>query len=77
MEQNWIKEIQTRVKKVPLSSGRSNKLGRISFDDLVFVPAQLAKKPVDYFKEEISSKTIIGKNSKNRLSLKPQLLLER
>jgi len=75
MEQNWIKEIQTRVKKVPLSSGRSNKLGRISFDDLVFVPAQLAKKPVDYFKEEISSKTIIGKNSKKPIELKTPIII--
>lgn len=64
MNQDWIKEIKERTKKIPVASGRSSKLNRINFDDLVFVPAQLAKKPVDYFKEKISSKTIIGKNSK-------------
>jgi len=43
MNQDWIKEIQNRVKNVPVSSGRSNKIGKVSFDDLVFIPAQLAK----------------------------------
>jgi len=38
MNQNWIKEIQMRVKKVPVSSGRSNKVGKVNFDDLVFIP---------------------------------------
>ena len=75
MNQNWIKEIQTRVKKVPVSSGRSNKTGKISFDDLVFVPAQLAKKPVDYFKEGISTKTIVGKNSKKPIELQTPIII--
>jgi len=75
MNQNWIKEIQERTKKVPISSGRSNKLGKISFDDLVFVPAQLVKRPVDYFKEDISSKTIIGKNSKKPIELKTPIII--
>ena len=57
------------MERVPFTSGRSNKLGKISWDDLVFVPAQLAKKPVDYFREEISTKTIVGKNSKRPLEL--------
>ena len=74
MNQNWIKEIQDRVKKVPVSSGRSNKAGRISFDDLVFVPAQLSKTPVDYFKEEISAKTIIGKNSQKPITIETPII---
>jgi len=75
MNQNWIKEIQTRVKKVPVSSGRSNKTGKVSFDDLVFVPAQLAKRPVDYFTEEINSKTIIGGNSKKPIELQTPIII--
>ncbi len=75
MNQNWIKEIQARVKKVPVSSGRSDKTGKISFDDLVFVPAQLAKRPVDYFKEGVSTKTIVGKNSKKPIELQTPLII--
>ncbi|MBZ9572019.1 FMN-binding glutamate synthase family protein [Patescibacteria group bacterium] len=75
MNQNWIREIQERVKGIPISSGRSDKFGKISFDDLVFVPAQLAKRPVDYFKEEISSKTIIGKKSKKPIELKTPIII--
>jgi len=89
MEENWIKKIQDRVKGVPISSGRSNKFGKISFDDLVFVPAQLAKKPVDYYRDYnppatssqpsagplISSKTIIGKNSKKPVELETPIII--
>jgi glutamate synthase domain-containing protein 2 len=75
MNQNWIKEIQNRTKGVPVSSGRSNKVGKVSFDDLVFVPAQLAKRPVDYFKEEILTKTIVGKNSKKPIELKTPIII--
>lgn len=75
MNQNWIKEIQDRTKKIPVSSGRSNKVGRISLDDLVFVPAQLSKTPVDYFKEEISAKTIIGKNSKKPITIETPIII--
>ncbi|OGZ24587.1 MAG: hypothetical protein A2896_00540 [Candidatus Nealsonbacteria bacterium RIFCSPLOWO2_01_FULL_43_32] len=75
MEQDWIKEVKNRIKGVPLASGRSNKLGKISFDDLVFVPAQLAKRPVDYFREAISTKTIIGKNSKKPITLDAPILI--
>ncbi|RLE09286.1 MAG: FMN-binding glutamate synthase family protein [Candidatus Aminicenantes bacterium] len=64
-----LKQVLDRTKGVPKASGRSDKFGRISFDDLVFLPAQLAKKPVDYFREEISTKTIVGKNSKRPLEL--------
>lgn len=75
MGENWIKEIQSRVKGVPVVSGRSNKSDKISFDDLVFVPAQLAKRPVDYFREKISAKTIIGKNSKKPIELETPILI--
>jgi len=69
MNENLVGEIQRRTKKVPVSGGRSKKLDRISFDDLVFVPAQLFKRPVDYYREKISSKTIIGKTSKKPIEL--------
>lgn len=75
MEENWIREIQNRIKKVPISSGRSNKLGKISFDDLVFVPAQVAKKPVDYYREKISAKTVIGKYSKKPIEIETPIII--
>ena len=75
MPENWVKEIWERAKKFPTASGRSNKWGRVSFDDLVFVPAQLVKKPVDYFKEEISSRTIIGKESKKPIELETPIIV--
>lgn len=75
MNQNWIKEIQDRTKGIPTSSGRSNKVSKVSFDELIFVPAQLAKKPVDYFKEKISSKTVIGKFSKKPIELKTPVII--
>jgi len=67
----WLQDIRDRAlsPKAPVTSGRSNKMGRIDFDDLVFVPAQLNKRPVDYFREKIETKTIIGKNSKRPLVL--------
>ena len=68
-----IKEIQKRVKGVPTCSGGSNKI--ISWEDLLFIPAQLAKRPVDYFQEEIVSKTIIGKKSKKPLELKTPIVI--
>lgn len=75
MNENWVKEIQKRTKNVPTSSGRSNKFGKISFDDLVFVPAQLFKKPVDYYREKISAKTIIGKNSKKPIEIETPIVI--
>lgn len=79
----WLKEIKDRIGGIPTSSGRSNKSGKacgepgrtISFDDIVFVPAQLAKRPVDYFKEKISSKTIIGKKSKKPIELETPIII--
>jgi len=75
MQNDSVREIQKRVRGVPISSGRGNKFGKISFDDLVFVPAQLAKKPVDYYREKISSKTIVGKNSKKPIELETPIII--
>jgi glutamate synthase domain-containing protein 2 len=75
MSEDFIKEIQKRVQSVPIASGRGNKFGKVSFDDLVFVPAQLAKRPVDYFKEKISSTTIIGKRSKKPIKLETPIII--
>ena len=74
MQNDSVREIQKRVRGVPISSGRGNKFGKISFDDLVFVPAQLAKKPVDYYREKISSKMIVGKNSKKPIELETPII---
>lgn len=73
--EDFIKKIQNRTKLVPVSSGRGKKYGKISFDDLVFVPAQLERRPVDYYKEEISSKTIIGKYSKKPIELETPIII--
>lgn len=60
---------------IKISSGRSNKFGRFSFDDLVFIPAQLSKNPVDYYRSEISSKTIIGKSAKKPIILETPIII--
>jgi glutamate synthase domain-containing protein 2 len=67
----WLEDIRTRagLGRPPVLSGRCSKLGRVSFDDLVFVPAQLSRRPVDYFKEGISSETVIGRGSRKPLKL--------
>jgi glutamate synthase domain-containing protein 2 len=49
-------------------------MGKISFNDLVFVPAQLANTPVDYFRERVETETIIGRRSKEPLKLSIPLL---
>jgi len=74
-DRNWIREIRDRTKKVPIASGHSNKWGRVSFDDLVFVPAQLNKTPVDYYKNEISSRTFLGKFSKKPIEIKTPIVI--
>ncbi len=75
MDQEWIKEIQKRINQVPISSGRSLKWGKISFEDLVFLPAQIYKRPVDYYKEKIISKTIIGKLSKKPIEIETPVII--
>ncbi len=72
---NWTKKVQDRIAKVPVRGGRSAKEAKNGFDDLVFVPAQLAKRPVDYFKEKISSKTILGKNSSRPVEIEAPILI--
>ena len=75
MNEDLIKEIQKRVRSVPVSGGRSNKWGRISFDELVFLPAQLSKRPVDYYQEKISSETIIGKLSRKPVRIDTPIII--
>jgi glutamate synthase domain-containing protein 2 len=72
----WINEIkQKAVSGKPLIfGGRSSKWDRISFDDLVFVPAQLATRPVDYYVEGIAAETVIGKSADKPLKLKIPIL---
>jgi glutamate synthase domain-containing protein 2 len=74
--EDWVTEIKLRAArgKPLVSGGRSNKLNKISFDDLVFIPTQLTKKPIDYFRQEIVSETVIGKNAKQPLRLSMPIL---
>ena len=72
---SWTKKVQDRIAKVPVRGGRSAKELKTGFDDLVFVPAQLAKRPVDYFKENISSKTVLGKGSKKPVEIDIPILI--
>jgi glutamate synthase domain-containing protein 2 len=75
--EEWVNEIKQRALtgKPLVSGGRSNKLGKISFDDLVFIPKQLAGRPLDYFREDIVSETVIGKNSRHPLKLKIPIMI--
>ena len=75
MNKNWVQEIQSRVKKIPVTSGRSDKCEKISWDSLVFLPAQLAKKPGDYFQEEISIKTTLGRFSKKPIEIETPIII--
>ncbi len=75
--EKWVAEIKLRAArgKPLVSGGRSNKLGKINFDDLVFIPAQLKKRPIDYYRKEIITETIIGKNSKQPLKISMPILI--
>ena len=75
MEQ-WVLDIKQRASsgKPLISGGRSDKLNKVSFDGLVFIPAQLTKRPIDYFREDIVSETVIGKSSKHPIKLKTPIL---
>jgi len=75
--EEWVNDIKQRaiLGKPPVSGGRSNKFEKISFDDLVFIPAQLTKRPVDYFKEPIISETVIGKSSKKPLKISMPIMI--
>lgn len=74
---DWINEIREMANtgKPLISGGRSEKAEKISFDDLVFTPAQLGRMPIDYFREKILSETTIGKNSERPLKLKIPILI--
>lgn len=73
----WIAEVKQRslTGRPVISGGRSVKLGRVSFDDLVFIAKQLKGRPIDYFREEIASETVIGKKSKHPLKLKIPIMI--
>jgi glutamate synthase domain-containing protein 2 len=73
--ENLVEKVRKRIKGIPVASGRGRIYKKVSFDDLIFVPAQLAKKPVDYYKEKISSKTIIGKYSKKPIELETPIII--
>jgi len=77
MDQNSIQQIKQRALsgEPAIISGRSSKWDKINFDNLVFVSAQLARRPVDYFREKISSQTIVGKRSKHPLKLDTPILI--
>ena len=72
---NWTKKVQDRIAKVPVRGGRTVKDEKNGLDDLVFLPAQLAKRPVDYFKEVISTKTVLGKNSLRPVQVDTPILI--
>jgi len=74
MQNDWLREIQKRVKGIPISSGRGRIFGKVSFDDLVFVPAQLVKRPVDYYREEIRTRTLLGRLSKKPIELETPII---
>ncbi len=73
----WTQKVRERAlsTKPPITAGRSDKFGRISFDSIVFIPAQLRKRPVDFFREKIDSRTVIGKRSKKPLVLDIPILV--
>jgi glutamate synthase domain-containing protein 2 len=61
--------------KPSVSSGRSKNKDAFSFGDLTFVPKQLNGRPRDYFKEEISAETVIGKTSMKPIKLKTPIMI--
>jgi glutamate synthase domain-containing protein 2 len=72
---NPVADINARVSGVPIASGRSNKLGRIGWDDFVLVPAQLEKRPVDYFREGVDSSFTYGPKAKKPIKLEMPILI--
>jgi len=71
MANEFVKAIQKRAlsPKAPTASGRCHKENRASFSDLIFLATRLTEKPVDYFREEIETVTVIGKSAENPLKL--------
>lgn len=76
MIENWVLEVRKREKtgKPVIVSGRSENYNKISFSDLVFMPAQLTTRPKDYFREEIKTETTLGKTSKHPMKLSMPIL---
>jgi len=75
--EDWLNGIRQRSLsgKPIISGGRSSNPGRFSFDDLVFIPKQLKGRPLDYFREEIITETMIGKASEKPLVLKTPIMI--
>jgi methylamine---glutamate N-methyltransferase subunit C len=73
--QEWVNQIKKRAVKVPVRSGKSSKNGRVSFNDLVFVPAQLDRRPVDYYQEEIETETVFGRKSQKRFNISVPIII--
>lgn len=75
MDTNWILKIQDRIKGVPHNSGRSTRSSNSTLDDLVFLPAQLAVQPLDFYQKEIKTSITIGKLSKKPINLKIPIII--
>lgn len=58
-------------RRPPTASGRAQIFGQISFNQLNFAAAQIAKRPKDYFAKNsvIKSKNIVGKHSKKPVKI--------
>jgi glutamate synthase domain-containing protein 2 len=67
----WVQDIIKRAEneKPPASGGRCNKMDKVSLEDLIFIPAQLAKRPYDYFRDKIDSSVVLGKTSKKPVTI--------
>lgn len=75
MNQDWVKKIYSRTKEVPVASGRSKKWGRVSFEDLLFMPAQLSRRPVDYYREKVEAELIVGRSSRKPFRIKTPIII--
>ena len=73
----WVNQVKERARlgKPPVHGGKSVKAERISFNDLIFVQANLKSCPRDYYRESISSETVIGKRSKRPLKLSTPIII--
>jgi glutamate synthase domain-containing protein 2 len=70
--EDFVRAIQLRAKspKAPTGSGRCSKRHGMRFQDLVFLAARLTERPVDYFREEVDTETVLGKMAKQPLKLR-------
>ncbi len=74
--EDWIKEIKEKALsgKPIISGGRTVFWDKISFHNLLFIPSQLFKLPIDYYRENIKTETIIGRTAQKPLKLKIPIL---